>query len=50
MPTYSPRIPVLLQRAHAISILNHAIALGEGSSRLRVLAKGPLISLFICFL
>ncbi len=30
-------------------ILKHAIAVGEGSSRLSVLAKGPLVSLFICF-
>jgi len=46
---YNQRVPVMLQRVHATSLLKHAIAIGEGSSRLGVLAKGPPFSLFICF-
>jgi len=35
-----------LQHVQAISILRHAIALGEGSSGLGVLSGGPPLSLF----
>ncbi len=39
-----------LQNAHANSILRHAIVVGEGSSRLSVLSRGPPLSLFDMFL
>jgi hypothetical protein len=46
---YNQRVPVMLQRVHATSLLKHAIAIGEGSSKLGILAKGPPFSLFISF-
>jgi hypothetical protein len=41
---------VALQCAHAISILRHDVAIGEGSSRLGILSKGPALSLFAMLL
>jgi len=47
---YNQRVPTMLQQAHATFILlKHAIAIGEGTARLGVLANGPPFSLFICF-
>jgi len=44
------KVLVVLQHAHAISILRHARVVGEGSSKLAVLSGGPPLSLFHMFL
>jgi len=35
-----------LQHAQSVSILKHAIVVGEGSFRLNLLSRGPPFSLF----
>ncbi len=43
---YKQRVLEVLQQAHAISILRHAILVGEGSNRSCICTWGPPLSLF----
>jgi hypothetical protein len=43
---YRQRVTMVLQRAHAVSILKCFVAIGEGFSRLGILSGGPCLSLF----
>jgi hypothetical protein len=42
---YRQKVQVTLQCAHAVSILTRVIAIGESSSRLGVISRGPPLSL-----
>jgi hypothetical protein len=43
---YRQKVLVVLQHAQVVSILKHAGAIGEGSSKLGILSGGPPLSLF----
>jgi hypothetical protein len=47
---YKQRVIVALQRAQVIFILKCAITIGESSSRLNILSRGPPLSLFDMFI
>jgi hypothetical protein len=43
---YRQKVSMALQHAQLVSILKHAIVVGEGSFRLNLLSRGPPFSLF----
>jgi hypothetical protein len=43
---YKQKVLMMLLWAHAISILKWVVVVGESFSRLGVLSRGPLLSLF----
>jgi hypothetical protein len=47
---YRQRVSVAVQRVQVVSNLKRAVVVGEGSSRLGLLSRGPPFSLFDTFL
>lgn len=47
---YRQRVSVAVQHAQVVSSLKRAVVVGEGSSRLGLLSRGPPFSLFDTFL